>query len=792
MPSVYHSCAIIDEAADAADALKQHFEEIQQDFNDQLAALETSLNDLEGDPVKASVTIGSTIDNQIVWTAQEAGRDGNLISISYVYLGPEIDLTVDPPVLSTRIPASSVDGNTITLYLGVNVLGEIAYDTFTNLFVWLSNPDVTDLVSGELVGTGFDDPDIVTTTPLTGGKDRAMTLTDDAANEVAKVFGYKSYRELLRAVEIPVIETDADVAQYIQDGDEYIVVNGKLLIVDGTNLVAINKLYEVTGNDLAKTKEVLDEMTALPTALPTMVTTQNTSTTTYQVICGESQPVVTVTETFRNVNTNVNTTVATFGGTLDSLHHYIFWGEQVNTAQASYDRLTGWGIPEEYTGEIMSNTDAVQEGYLDVQAPEVFLVDDLSLLTDLQFTNAELEELLALGIDGVKIPHKVPMADRVEAIAGVLKRRPAIDPNGLRNRVKAPIVATQGVDVADVTADQDLSKELATRGSACARTESRLAAANTGYNVPNLAELDLPNLPSAQLPDSAKKIESAFGSLASSISTANRVFDRMIGSLVKTVKRILNKIQDALSLAENLYGNSLAGCLLGTGTAATGMPEFPGVGQGGGSSIPSVSDVLGGLPLPESVLRDALKKLSRELDELVTDAFAAIMQTISIPLCIVQKLLSGLSGFDLGGLTNPCKEGEDADELCPPEEIQATIDASATLTSILATIPHLEDAPTTLPQYDIEEEVTRFTGGVKQTVTETTGTVTRGIQEVMDEISQSINAKVQMIEEFDQAIQELFGDARNTKNNIDETAGRGTSCAPSELGFFTDAIVDYI
>lgn len=791
MPSVYHSCTLDDAATEALGAMKNYLEnEVRQQFNDQLATVETALNDLVGDPTFAATTIGTTTENKIVWTAVESGSNGNQINIQYVYLGP----VVNPVTLVTelRLPSALVDGNAITLYLACSAAGVQTSPSSAELVFWNADPAVATLVQGTTVGAGTDINEASPAQYLEDGKDRAMTQTENAANAVAKVFGQNDYKEFLRAVDIPVIESAADAAQYIQTGDEYAVVNSKLLIIDGTNLVGINKIYEKTGNDLDKTKEILAAMTA---AIPNMMTTQNTTRRTYEFICGENQAVDTITEQYRNLDTNVNTTVAVNGGDLASLHHYVFWPEEVKTSRAAYGRLETWGMPEEYIGEILSGESPGQEDYLDVQAPEVYRVDDIELLDDLLFTDAELEELLQLQLPGVKVPHKLPMDDRVDALTNVLTRKPAVQDNGTTNKVKSPLVTMQAVDVAALTDDQNLSKELSARGKACARSADRLAPENVGgFNTPNLNDLDLPDLPFDQLPDPAKKIESAYGALSSTISFANRIFDLMIGSLTKTVEGILNKIQNASSMVDNMFGNSLAQCLLGTTGAGTGLPEYPGVGDLGstGNALPDISSVTGGLPIPLDILKESFKKLSISLDETITEAFGAVMKTIQIPLCIVQKLLSSLSGFDLGGLLNPCKDGAKPDDSCPPEAVQEVIDASEALTGALDTIPSLADNPTTLPVEEVTETVQNFTGSVQKTVTSTTETVTRGIQEVMDDLGKSVDSKIELVEQFDKAIKDLFGDAQDTKETIDEEAETNTGCFPSPLGMLTDAIEDFI
>lgn len=789
MPSVYHSCTITDEATEALSAFKQHLDGVKDEFDTQLATLATAVSDLEGAPQKASATIGDTVDNQVTWTAKNAGRAGNKISINYVYVGPEYDSTLGTTV--ARNPSSEVQDTAILLYLSAEPDGSITVNTNDHLTFWLANSDVTDLVDASVVGAGTDFPEAYPTEFLSGGKDGSVKQAETASNQVAEVFGEKDYKTFLNGLDIPVIESKADAEAYLQEGDEYVVVNGKLLIIDGTNLVGLNKLYELYDQDLDKVKSFVADMKS---GLPRLITTQNISKTTYDFICGENQPFVTVTETLRDLDTNVVTSKNKWGGDQDSFNHYIFWGVAAKSSQASMQRLLQWGISEDYLGDILTGEDPEDSPSSEINTPTVFTVESLTLLSDLLFTDDELHSLLQKDVAGIKIPHKTSLNERLKALDKIFTRKPSIRENGMRDATKAPVVAMQAIDAAKVTDDQNLAKELATRGKACARSSNRLDQV-ADFNIPDLPGTGLPEVPFDRLPDPAKKIESAFGALSNGVSAANRVFDTMVGSLTDTVGGILNKIQSASSLADNLFDNDLAECLLGSGTPNTGVPEFTGVGDISGStgSIPKVEDVFGGLPIPEAALQDAMEKLSAELDETVTDAFESLMKTIQVPLCIVQKLMSEFSGgIDLGGLLNPCKEQDSPDDKCPAEGVQEIIDASSDLTSALSTIPSLADAPTTEAVTTVEEEVQQFIGTIKTTETTTEQDVTRGIQEVMDEISQSIEAKTDMIDQFDKSIREMFSETREKKVSIDEDAKSNSSCFPSVAGLFSDAISEYI
>ncbi len=786
MPSVYQSCSIRDEAAEALAQLKQHLDGVRQDFEAQMADVATAMADLEGSPVAATATIGSTVDVQIKWTAVATGRAGNRINIQYIYLGPIYNPAT--MTLNVRWPSSEVSGNTINMYLASDVNGDVTLTADWHLLFWMLDPAVAALVTGALVGTGGDVPAVQATTYLSGGKDRSITLVESAANDVAKPLGYRDYRDLLKAVDIPVIETAADAAKFLQEGGKYVIVNSKLLVVSGTNLVALNKLWVVTGKNITKFKEVLAQITL---NLPTLVTTQNITITTYERVCGTLQPITTVVETYRAVNTSDAALQIKYGGTVDSFNHYVFWGENIVATRVAYERVAKWGLPEEYVGDVLGGGEATQEPWLDANAPTIYTVEQLDLLDVLKFTDAEITELLNLSVDGIKIPYKVSITDRTVAMRRMMTKPPVRD-NGMRHRVKAPIASMQALSVSKTMDDDGLAKELATRGKACARSSSRLK-----LDMPNMPDVpDLPNLPFDRLPDPAKKIESAYGALSSGVAFATRTFDSMLGTLEKTVKSILNKVQSAASLADNVFDNDMVKCLLGTGIGSTGAAVFSGVGEGmglgGGNSIPSIKDVVGGLAIPVSMLKDFFKKMAIELDETITAALETAMKLLQIPLCVIQSLLKSLLGFDLGGILNPCGAGKDANTKCPPEETQGIVDASTALTDALDSIPSLDDLPTTEAVEETVEAVQQFTGTMQKTITSTTSAVTRGIQQVMDDISKSVDAKLEMVDKLEKAIKELFRDVKDIKENIDENDAKSSGCMPPVLGFFTDEISNYI
>jgi len=329
-------------------------------------------------------------------------------------------------------------------------------------------------------------------------------------------------------------------------------------------------------------------------------------------------------------------------------------------------------------------------------------------------------------------------------------------------------------------------------------------AAGKVEKVPNyldpskaLDKVNLPNIPSPDLPDVAKKVESAFGAISSVVKTATKTFDRLIGGLMKTVKGVLNKLQNVLSLADNLINNDLTKCILGSTSAATGasVNQFGGIPSPGGGipSPPGASSIIGGIPIPMSVLGDALRELSASLDAVITSAFETMMKIIEKPLCIIMTMIDDILGVDLGGLTNPCKTGKDPNDDCPPEDVQETINDSAELSTVYNTLPQADLFPKVADTTKITESIEDFTGDLKKTAATTTQAISRGIREVMEDITKSVESKVAVINEFDKAIKQLLGeDAKELALNANEALLAQKSCAPVSIGSLTDAITGFI
>lgn len=784
--SIYHGCIIEDVVAtDALRNFRQHLQDLEQEIATEVATLAASMATLEGTAGKASATIGTAPNDQVFWEAADVGSAGNRIAVTYLYLGPD----VVGGVLVARAASSYVVGDFIYCVLPVDVAGAVSQDVATCLLIWLANSDVTDLVTGTLVGTGANLPTAQPTTFLSGGSDVPLTDAEDVANTIAKSFQQPTYQELMRSVDIPIVSTDAEIRQYLQEDDQYVLLStGKLLLVDDSdNLTGINKIYDIVGS-VTTTKTILSGMVQ---KRPTLLTTQNVTTATTQMICGALQTITSVTETYRDLDTNVYTSSNLWaGGDLSQLNHYCFWAEAVDATRHNYEKLRGWGFPDSYIGDILTgdapDPDEIATSELQPDIPDVLTVVDPDLLDYLGLTDAEIAELLAADVDGVSVPKQLSMDARVAAAAGLLRRKPLVRDDGTRSSVQSGIVAPQVTNFANLTADGDLAKELAARGSACARQIKNFAS------LPEAASMDLPNLDFGKMTAQAKKVESAYGALSSAVDSALKTFDRGFGGLLDSVKSILNKIQNVSSLSENVLNNELGECLLGAGTAATGKPNYTGFSGPGGSSIPSLSSITGGLPIPKAQLASALSSLSTSLDASITDQFGTVMKSLEKPMCIANQLLNGIQGFDLDGLTNPCNSGKDTDDSCPAEDVQAVIDASGALTATLGTIPSLDNAATTEAVLNVTEEIQQFTGLAKKTATSTTQTVTRGVSAVLSDLQKTVDAKLKIVDEFDKSIKQLFGGIRDFKASAADVTSAASGCSPPQLGDLTDAIFDYI
>jgi len=798
-PSVYLGCTIQETTFDALSEVNAVFQEIEKDSAAVLAQLDLDMQQLTGDKIKASVTVGSTAQNEVVWTAVDAGVEGNQISIAYVYQTPTYDF-VGGAFLAMP-PTSTVTGTTITLYPAVDANGEIdaLYTTADNLLVWMSNTDITKQVTSSLVSLGTDLPVLVPRTFLTGGKGAPLKDAEEAADLIAKQFGVTTYQELMRSVDIPVIESDAEAAAYLESLDDaYVIVNKKLLLVEGTNLVGIRGLYNLLGKNVTSLRKYLTLVKNQP-QVPHLFLTENAASTRYEYICGVLTAVSTFTEELRGYDQSLPVVAEKYtNNDISLLNGYIFWILEAQPTAANYRKLSFWGYLDELLNDILSGDTPVVTDleYIGLaQIPLVYTIDDPTILDVYLFTDAEVVELLDKeNVPGIRAPSTTDSADKSDAVKKLLKNNREALPNGMRTKVKRPIVASQALDLSKTGGDVDLSKELATRGKACARQKDNMRSTKditTAWKSPNVPNLDLPNMPTPDLPDVAKQVEAAFGALSSVVSSASKLFDRLVGGLIKIVKGVLNKLQNILSMADNLLNNSLAQCLLGTSTDATGVPSPPALGSGTtGGSVGSIS--IGGIPIPMALLGDALKALSDVLDATMTTAFETMMKLIAKPVCMIQSLLNDILGIDLGGLTNPCKNGKDPNKDCPPEATQEIINESASMTSVMEKLPQTALYPTTSAVVTVNEKVQDFTGVAVKTVTSVAQEITRGVQEVMTDITKSLDSKMETISEFDKAIKELLGETKEMANSNKESQEKEEGCAPSAIGALSDAISAFI
>jgi len=791
MPSIYYGCQIQDEISDALRVYRGELERIKKQTNDEATALAVAVQRLSSNKTKASATIGAAANDQVLWQAVDSGSAGNQISITYIYLGPDST----GGVLAARPASSYVIGDT-TIYcvLPVDITGAISGTTIDALNAWLLTPEVAALVTGIPIGTGLDAPTIQPQTFLSDGKGSPLSDAETAAHDISKAFGYSTYQDLLKAADVPVVESADDAAKYLRSQNEnFVIINGKLLIVEGTNLNGINALYDLLSQDLDKLKSALAHISANG-KLPTYITTQNVETTTQELVCGELQTFVTVAENYRSADTPLPLVASQWAsGNASVINNYWFWGTEVTATQATRYRVINYGMPEPYVSDILTGVSPEQDVSSQVLAPTVYLVEEPTLFNRLGLSDAEIKLLLAEKVSGVRIPGSVSFSDREKALDDVTNNDRFILANGLRSALKKPIAAAQAINAKDSLAEDDLAKELATRGKACARQSK-----NFNTSTPAFPNLDLPNMPTADLPVSAEQIESAFGALSNIINTASGIFDAQIKAVMGAVEGLLNKLSNLSSLAENLLKNDLLQCLLGTDGQGTGLPDIPGVGSGapGGIALGGSGGVgaptLGGIPLPTSLLVDALKELSTSLDETITSAFESLMDLIRTPLCQMQNLISSIVGFDLGGVENPCKSGKDLDTSCPAGDTQDIINASTEMSSSLSGMNHLADVPTQKTTQQVEQSVQEFSGEVQKTVTTVTNTIDRGVKKVMEDIQKSLDSKLKFLDRIDKAVRELTGEVRETKVAADEQKTATTGCSPPSLGLFTDAISEFL
>ena len=307
----YLGCQIDDAIGEGLKEFRKSLEEARVNIIDAINIIKPEIEQLNGTKTKASIMIGSSsADNQIKWEAIEEGTNGNNIAIFYEYKGPIItENPTDPlnPIFNPRPPSSYVENNIIHCVLGVDATGAIdtSWTAATTLPVWVSNTDVANLVSASLTGGGSGTLNPTSVETLNGGKDAPLTDLESSSNEIAKVFGKTNYKTLLKEVSVPVIEDKDSATQFLEDLDSTTsIVGSKLYTIDGTNLIAINKLYELVGENINKLKTILSTI-AEQEGYPYLVVTENVSTTSYEYLCNEMQELITVTETYRALDKNI-------------------------------------------------------------------------------------------------------------------------------------------------------------------------------------------------------------------------------------------------------------------------------------------------------------------------------------------------------------------------------------------------------------------------------------------------------------------------------------------------------
>jgi len=781
MPSVYNGCTIQDSAYDALSAFNNHLQEIEEKFDSALNDLDNIISSLENEADKAYVFIGNG-DWEVKWEAVVNGTEGNKISIQYIYQSPGVDSTGN---LVPKEPYAKImsDGVTVHLYLGVDNTGTITYNMNDTITKWYNSlPELADLVTSTITGSGTDIPETTNQTFLSGGTSQVLKDIQDVGNDIANVFGKNSMKDLLQSIDIPTISSPEEAASFLEEDGKYIIIGKKVFIVDGTNLVGLNRLYAITA-DINKVKDINVKISDYT---PTAVITQNVTRTTTKIVCGEVQTFNEINEIYRGIDISISTAKAKWGGDAESFNYYIFWGKSPKASMAAYQKLSLLGLNDDLINDIMEGNQPEDTSIFGNIG--TWTVEDTTLLEALAFTDEELIELLSKNIDGIKIPNKMTNNDKITALLGVFADKIETLENGAKNLTKAPIAAIQTVDLEKTLNVDDIAREMALRGKACARLGTKVPDMYKFYND------DIPNISFSQLPDTSKKVESAYAAISAAIEKASSTFDRMVGKLVDSVSGLLNKISDILNLAANMGNNDLAKCLLGFGTSTTGKPEFSGINSASGISsgsvdgIPNIESVTGGIPL--SLFKSVLDELAKTLDEVITDAVATVMEFLMIPMCLAESIISSISGFDLGGVANICKDSKDYNEKCDPYDIQEIIDKSTDMAATLNGLSYSSLITTTEQQTETTETVKDFIGTVATETTTITPEITRGINEVVSELQDTINAKVSIVDKLNKAINDLFSDVDEQKTNIDESADSSNSCLPPVLGLFTDNITD--
>ena len=435
------------------------------------------------------------------------------------------------------------------------------------------------------------------------------------------------------------------------------------------------------------------------------------------------------------------------------------------------------GIPEEYYNSIYQQETAEQSFYSGVVPPKVYLIEDPELLSKLQMSDDELEELLSRKIDGIKLPTEVSVADKVKQLSTLLGKTRENLENGMKSRAKPALAAGTALNLGKTFNDSDLTKELATRGKACARADT------SKFNIPNA---DIPNIPFEDLPNAAKQVESAFAAVSSGVSSALQIFDSGFDAMKSVLEPVLNQLQNFSSLGENLLNNNMPSCLLGATSKVTGAITPTGVGvptPGGlaGGATPSI----GGLSLPLDLFVTAMEKLSFSLTSVVTTGFTTLMKAIQVPICMAQKLINLLTGVSEGV---ECLTGKNPDDTCSAASVQNVINNSEEMTQSLKGMPQLDGLPTTETAIETLEDIQTFSGTVQKTFATVQQEINRGLQKVAEDINNSLETKYKFIDEFDRAIRDLISGITDLSLTGGLNLSTSGDCLKPSVGTLVDAI----
>lgn len=279
-------------------------------------------------------------------------------------------------------------------------------DDVTSLFdVVRINPDEIEVAPEELIIASMGSPS------------SANKVMDDLESTVVDA-GF-ALNDVLATANVPgLIESETDAEEALHTAGSCLI-GGTVLVPHPSNLMAVRKLYELLGRDIAKTETALEELAELSYRIlqTTLVTTE-----TVEMVCGAPTTITTLVETLFSTNKK----------RAGEHRSYVFWAHAPSDLSSVWGEIKRLGYAQAELEDMLAATQKSSIDWLDSPSTDhvtALIVEDVAILQklyDYGLTRAEVVSLLDRGVRGIntevtqeEISQEIEKASRANALAAV-------------------------------------------------------------------------------------------------------------------------------------------------------------------------------------------------------------------------------------------------------------------------------------------------------------------------------------------------------------------------------------